>query len=96
MIALKETGAGVTFSIRVQPRAKRNAIVGELGEALKIALTAPPVDSRANDACVQFLAKVFDVSRSSVTIVSGHSSRNKVICLAGISIERVRERMTLK
>jgi len=96
VIALKETSAGVTFSIRVQPRAKRNAIVGELREALKIALTAPSVDSRANDACIRFLAEVFDVPRSSVSIVSGHHSRNKVICLAGISVGRVRERMTLK
>ena len=71
---MHETDTGITFSVRLQPRAKRDAIVGELGDALKIALTAPPVDGRANEACIEFLAEAFDVPRSSVTIVSGQNS----------------------
>ena len=90
MIALHETADGVTFSVKVQPRAKRSAFVGELGDALKIALTAPPVDGRANEACMDFLAETFDIPRSSVTIVSGHRSRNKVVRIAGISADTFR------
>ena len=93
MIALREGPDGVSFAVRVQPRARRNAIVGELGDALKIALTAPPVDGRANEACIEFFADLLCVPRSSVTIASGQSSRNKVIRVAGISGEELRRRL---
>ncbi len=95
MIPLREgsNDDGVSFAVRVQPRARRNAIVGELGDALKIALTAPPVDGRANEACVEFFAELFDVPRSSVTITSGQSSRNKVIRVMGISVAEIRRRL---
>jgi len=66
-----------------------------LGEALKIALTAPPVDGKANDACVEFFADILRVARSSITIVSGQSSRNKVIRVTGITAAQVRERLKL-
>ncbi len=89
MIALHETSAGITFAVRVQPRARRNAIVGELGEALKIALTAPPIDGRANEACIEFLAAVLKLPRSSVTIISGQGRRNKIIRVAGCTAEHV-------
>jgi len=84
---------GVSFAVRVQPRARRNAIVGELGDALKIALTAPPVDGRANEACIEFFADLLGVPRSSVTIASGQSSRNKVIRVTGMSAEEARRRL---
>jgi len=93
VIPLREGPDGVRFALRVQPRARRNAIVGELGDALKIALTAPPVDGRANEACVEFFADLFDVPRSSVTITSGRSSRNKVIRVHGISSDELRRRL---
>jgi hypothetical protein len=93
MIAVRETGAGVTFQVKVQPRARRNAVVGQLGDALKIALTTPPVDGRANDACIEFFAELLKLPRSSITIVSGQSSRNKVIRVAGISVEELRQRL---
>jgi uncharacterized protein (TIGR00251 family) len=89
MIPIRQTADGVTFQVRVQPRAKKNAIVGEIGEALKLALTAPPVEGRANQACIAFLAEVLNVARSSITIASGESSRNKVIRVAGLSAEQV-------
>ena len=85
MIAVHETPAGVTFAVKVQPRARRNAILGEIGETLRIALTAPPVDGKANRACVEFLAELLRLPRSSVAIVSGQTSRNKVIRVTGIS-----------
>jgi uncharacterized protein (TIGR00251 family) len=65
-------------------------VVGELGEALKIALTAPPIDGRANEACVEFLAEVLKLPRSSVTIVSGQGSRNKIIRVVGCTAAHVR------
>jgi uncharacterized protein len=95
VIPLHETAAGVTFAAKVQPRARRNAIVGELGYALKVALMAPPVDGRANDACIAFFAKQLGVARSSVTIVSGQSSRNKTIRVTGITAAQLRERLQL-
>ena len=93
MIAINETAAGVTFAIKVQPRAKRNAIVGELGDALKVALTAPPVDGKANQACVEFLSEILRVPRSAVMIAAGETSRNKVIRVVGVSAALVRERL---
>ena len=93
MIPIRETAVGVTFAIKVQPRARKNAITGELGDALKLALTAPPVDGRANEACIEFLAKFLDVPRSSVTIASGETSRNKVIRVAGMTADEIRRRI---
>ena len=93
MLALHEAASGITFAVKVQPRAKKNAIVGELGNALRVALTAPPVDGRANQACIEFFADLLNVPRSAVTIVSGQSSRNKVIRVSGISIEAVRKKL---
>jgi uncharacterized protein (TIGR00251 family) len=81
----------VTFAIRVQPRAKRNAITGELGEALKLALTAPPVEGKANQACVEFLAKLLKVPKSFVSIAAGETARNKIIRVAGVTAEQVRK-----
>ena len=95
MIKLIESAAGVTFAVKVHPRAKKNAITGEVGAALKVALTAPPVDGKANAACIDFFAKLLNVPRSSVTIASGQSSRNKVIRISGLSAEEVRRRLGL-
>ena len=95
MIALHETASGITFAIKVQPRARRNAIVGAIGDALKIALTAPPVDGRANEACIEFFAELLGVSRSSITILAGQNSRNKVVRVTGASVDQVRNRLQL-
>ena len=93
MIPIRESNQGATFAVNVHPRAKKNAITGELGDALKLSLTTPPIEGRANDACVEFLAKLLKVPRSSVTIASGQSSRNKVIRVMGLSAEEVRRRL---
>jgi len=78
----------------VQPRARRNAITGEVGDALKLALTAPPIDGRANEACIAFLAELLNVPRSSVTIAAGHTTRNKLVRVAGVSAAEVRRRLS--
>ena len=93
MFAVRETSEGVSFAVKVHPRAKKNAIMGELGDALKVSLTTPPVEGRANEACVEFFAKLLKVPRSSVTIASGLSSRNKVIRVAGVTAQQVREQL---
>jgi uncharacterized protein (TIGR00251 family) len=93
LIPLQESGGSVTFAVRIHPRAKKNAIAGELGDALKLSLTAPPIDGRANQACIEFFAKLLKVSRSSVTIASGQTSRHKVIRVSGLSAEAVRRRI---
>jgi uncharacterized protein len=93
MVSIRENNGGVFFAVRVHPRAKKNAITGELGEALKISLTAPPLDGRANEACIAFLAELLNLPRSSITIASGQTGRNKVIRVAGISVEELQKRL---
>jgi uncharacterized protein (TIGR00251 family) len=93
LIPIQESSRGVTFAIKVHPRARKNAITGELGNALKVPLTAPPLDGRANDACIDFFAKLLKVPRSSVTIASGQTSRNKVIHVVGLSPKEARGRI---
>ena len=93
MIELKESPAGITFAVRVHPCAKKNAITSEVGDALKLALTAPPADGKANAACIEFFAKLLNLPRSSVTIAAGQTSRNKVIRVSGLTAQQVRDRL---
>jgi uncharacterized protein len=93
LIAIQEDAEGVSFAVKVRPRAKKNAITGELGNALKVSLTAPPVEGKANDACIDFFAKLLKVPRSSVSIAAGQTSRNKVIRVAGISAKDLQDRL---
>jgi len=95
MALIHSSRSGVSFAIRVHPRAKKNAITGELGDALKVSLTTPPIDGRANEACIEFFAKLLKVPRSSVTIASGQTSRNKLIRVAGLSADEVRKRIAV-
>jgi uncharacterized protein len=85
---------GITFALRVQPRAKRNQVVGELGDALKVALTAPPVEGRANEACIALFAELLKVPRSSITIATGQNSRRKIVRVAGITADNFRARIS--
>jgi len=91
MITLNERDGAVSFAVRVHPRAKKNAITGEIGDAVKVSLTTPPIEGRANEACVEFFAKLLKVPRSSVTIASGQTRRNKVIRVAGVTGHYVRD-----
>ena len=95
MIPIQETAAGVTFAVRLHPRAKKNAITGEGGDALKLSLTAPPVEGRANEACIEFFANLLKLPRSSITIAAGQASRNKVIRVTGLSAAEVQRRLKL-
>ena len=93
MIPVRDTAGGATFQVKVHPRAKKNAITGAVGDALKLALTAPPVEGKANVACIAFVAELLSVPRSSVTIAAGESSRQKVIRIAGLDAAEVQRRL---
>jgi len=93
MLRVRDNGDGVSFAVKIHPRAKKNGITGDIGDALKVSLTAPPVEDRANQACIEFLAKLLKVPRSSVTIASGQTSRNKVIRVSGVAAQYVRDRL---
>lgn len=95
-IPVRQSGDAVTFSVRVHPKARRDGISGIVGDSLKLDLTAPPVEGKANEACIRFFAEFLKVSRSSVTIAAGTNSRNKVIRVQGVSaaeVERAIERV---
>ena len=93
MIPVRESAQGATFAVKVHPRARRNAVTGVLGEALKLALTAPPVEGKANEACLQYLAEVLGVPRAALTLLSGETSRQKLVRVAGVPAEEVRRRL---
>ncbi len=80
--------------LRVSPGAARAGVVGRHGEAWKVRVTAPPEDGRANDAVVRLLADTLSVPRSSVTLVSGHGGRDKIIELAGLAPAQIERRLT--
>jgi uncharacterized protein (TIGR00251 family) len=93
MVAIKDTPAGATFNVKVHPRAKRNAITGEVGDALKLSLTAPPVEGKANAACIEFFAELLNLPRSSITIAAGQAGRSKVVRVSGLSAAEVEARL---
>ena len=93
MIPIRDDRLGVMFEVRVHPRAKKNAITGTHGDALKLSLAAPPVEGRANEAVIAFLAALLRLPRSSITIAAGHSSRNKVVRITGITASALAERI---
>ena len=74
----------ITLTIRIQPRASKNEIVTMVSGGLKIRLTAPPVDGAANEALLKFLADTLSIPKSRVEIVSGHTSREKIVRISGI------------
>lgn len=82
---LADTPAGAVLNLRIIPRAHKNAIQGELGDALKIRLCAPPVDGAANAALIEFLSDTFSLPRARVQLLAGATSRNKRVLLAGLS-----------
>jgi uncharacterized protein (TIGR00251 family) len=93
VLPLREEKDGVSFKVRVQPRASKNQVAGIFEDALRVRLTAPPVDGEANEACRAFLASILSVSRGQVEILSGLTGRNKVVKIKGISISEVQKRL---
>ena len=81
-------------TVKVHPRAKRSAVTGRFGEAWKLDLAAPPVDGKANDECVRFFAELAGVPRGRVRIVTGLTSRMKVVEIEGVAQVELERRLT--
>ena len=89
MKPVSPTSVGVRIQIQVQPRASRTEVVGLHGDAIKIRLTAPPVDGAANQALIRLVASTLHVPRSAVTVRAGHAARRKVVDIVGTRVEQV-------
>jgi uncharacterized protein (TIGR00251 family) len=96
VIPLQEGANGASFAVKVQPRARRNAVVGAVGDALKVAVTAAPEQGRANEAVCRLLTELLNLPASSVTIAAGATGRNKRIHVARLSAAQVRARLAAR
>ena len=92
MIRFRETAQGITFTVRVVPRASRSEIAGEFDGALRVRLAAPPVDGAANRELIRVLAKELKVPQKAVDIVVGSASKSKTVRVCNVT-EDVRERL---
>ncbi len=90
---LRETAVGVVLTLKVIPRSSVNAVAGVQADALKLKITAPPVDSAANAEVVRFLAQVLDVPRSAVQLLRGATSRHKQVQVVGLSGSQLLQRL---
>ncbi len=95
MLNLLESDVGVRLEVKVQPRSSRNQIVGEQNGALKIKLTAPPVDGEANAALAEFLSTCLHVPRKNINLIKGDTSRHKIVEIAGLSPTQLLARLDL-
>jgi uncharacterized protein (TIGR00251 family) len=80
---------GATLTLRVQPKAKRNAVLGEQAGALKVSVTAPPEDGRANEAVLALLREEYNLQRSQLALLSGQTNRNKVVLVRGLTPQQL-------
>ena len=95
MITLRDSPNGCTLPVRVHPGAKRNEITGTHDGAVKISLTTPPTDGRANDALIAFLAAHLKVPRASIALLTGATSRSKTLRVAGKSAAQIQAALSL-
>ncbi len=93
MTIFNKADGAVTFAVKVVPRASKNQIVTSAGDALKIRLTAPPVDGKANAALIEFLADTLGVRRAQIEIVTGETARHKVIRVRGVTAKQIEEKI---
>lgn len=93
-IPLTRTAAGVTLRVRVVPRAGRTGVAGSREDALLVRLAAAPVDGAANDTLIAFLSELFERPKRDITLISGHTSRDKRIAIAGVTEGDVAARLT--
>jgi uncharacterized protein (TIGR00251 family) len=90
MVEIQQGDGAVVVAVRVQPRASKDEIAGEWNGALKVRLQAPAVEDRANEALVEFLARVLRIPKAAVRILGGERSRNKRVEIRGVTSEQVR------
>jgi uncharacterized protein len=93
---ITEQSGGVILVIHAAPRAARSQIQGLHGDALKVRLQAPPVDGKANETLMEFLAEVLGVPRRQVTLLSGLTSKHKRVAVQGINAQEVRTKLEIK
>jgi len=74
----------ITIKVKVEPRSSKSGIVGPYGDSLKVKLTSPPVEGKANKELIEVLAKEYGIPKKNVEIVSGHNSKNKTVKLVGV------------
>ena len=92
---ITENNTGVILDIHASPRAARNQIQGLHGDALKVRLQAPPVDGKANETLVEYIAEVLDIPRRQIALISGETNRHKRLAVRGISARAVRDILRL-
>jgi len=95
MNVVRESNGALTFSVKVVPRARKNQIAGMAGDAFKIRLNAPPVEGKANDALIGFLAEELGISRAQIEIAAGHSTRHKVVRVRGVTAGQIEDLVKL-
>ena len=81
----KITGNDIIVKVKIVPGSSKNKIIGVYNDSLKFTITAPPVEGKANKKCIAYLAKYFDVAKSKIEIISGQTSKNKLIKIYDIS-----------
>ncbi|HOP35865.1 MAG TPA: DUF167 domain-containing protein [Syntrophales bacterium] len=94
MIPVSESDEGIVFQVRVVPRSSRSEVAGIQGDSLKVRLKAPPVEGRANEECIRFLAGLLGVKKDRVRIVSGLKSKTKTIAVSGLQKKDLETVMT--
>lgn len=94
MTWLRTHGDDVTLTLHIQPGAKKTEVVGEHGDALKVRLAAPPVDGKANEVLIDFLARTLDVPKAKVAIAAGHGTRRKRLEIRDVQLSTVLARLT--
>jgi len=87
---IEQTAEGVRLRVKAVPRASRSEVAGIHGDVVRIRLAAPPVDGAANEELIRFLADILSVPRTAIRLVSGQTSRSKVITIVGVAAEQVR------
>ena len=90
---LLEKDGAVRFEVHAKPRARKSKVVGDRGDAIEIALAAPPVDGAANDELIRFLARVLDVAKREIQLVRGEASREKLVAISGLTVAEVEARL---
>lgn len=87
---IEQTPHGIRITVFAQPKASKNEVIGPHNGAVKIKITAPPIEGRANEAIIEFLSELFNIPKRSIQLYRGNSSRNKVFELEGVTPEQAR------
>ncbi len=87
---IEQTPHGIRITVFAQPKAAKNEVIGPHNGAVKIKITAPPIEGRANEAIIEFLSELFKIPKRSIQLYRGGTSRNKIFELEGVTVEEAR------